>query len=85
MYVNARAIIERETSSGTMILIQVRNKPYEGGKWLELPGGRVEEFESLAGDYTHRGNRHKTRNRLGGCRCRVPYSLCRVPDPQRSC
>jgi len=29
------------------ILVQVRNKPYEGGKWLELPGGRVEEFESL--------------------------------------
>ena len=49
MYVNARAIIEREISSGTTILIQVRNKPYEGGKWLELPGGRVEEFESLVG------------------------------------
>jgi len=47
MDVNARAIIERETADGTMILIQVRNKPYEGGKWLELPGGRVEEFESL--------------------------------------
>jgi 8-oxo-dGTP pyrophosphatase MutT (NUDIX family) len=47
MYVNARAIIERETDEGTMIVVQVRNKPYEGGKWLELPGGRVEEFESL--------------------------------------
>lgn len=25
----------------------MRNKPYEGGTRLELPGGRVEEFESL--------------------------------------
>ena len=41
MYVNSRAIIEQETDEGSMILIQVRNKPYEGGKWLELPGGRV--------------------------------------------
>lgn len=47
MYVNTRAIIEQKTADGLMILVQVRNKPYEGGKWLELPGGRVEEFESL--------------------------------------
>ena len=47
MYVNTRAIIEQEISEERMILIQVRNKPDEGGKWLELPGGRVEEFESL--------------------------------------
>jgi 8-oxo-dGTP pyrophosphatase MutT (NUDIX family) len=47
MHVNARAIIECETVDGMKILIQVRNKPHEGGKWLELPGGRVEEFESL--------------------------------------
>ena len=47
MYVNARAIIERETADGVEIVIQVRNKPHEGGKWLELPGGRVEEYESL--------------------------------------
>jgi len=47
MYVNARAIIEQEAADGVMILIQVRNKPYEGGKWHELPGGRVDEFESL--------------------------------------
>ena len=44
MYVNARAIIEQDTADGMMIVVQVRNKPYEGGKWLELPGGRVEEF-----------------------------------------
>jgi 8-oxo-dGTP pyrophosphatase MutT (NUDIX family) len=25
----------------------VRNKPHEGGKSIELPGGRVEEYESL--------------------------------------
>lgn len=47
MYVNVRAIIERETPAGTEIVIQVRNKPHEGRKWLELPGGRVEEFEPL--------------------------------------
>ena len=47
MHVNARAIIERETAAGVEIVLQVRNKPHEGGKWLELPGGRVEEFESL--------------------------------------
>ncbi len=47
MHVNARAIIERETPTSREILIQTRNKPHEGGKWIELPGGRVEEFESL--------------------------------------
>ena len=47
MHVNARAIIERSTPGGLEIVVQVRNKPYEGGKWIELPGGRVEEFESL--------------------------------------
>ena len=47
MHVNARAIIERQTPHGTEILLQMRNKPYEGGLRLELPGGRVEEFESL--------------------------------------
>jgi 8-oxo-dGTP pyrophosphatase MutT (NUDIX family) len=47
MHVNARAIIERETSNGWEIIIQMRNKPEEGGKWIELPGGRVEEFESF--------------------------------------
>ena len=47
MFVNARAIIEREIEAGTEIVIQIRNKPYEGGKRIELPGGRVDEFESL--------------------------------------
>jgi 8-oxo-dGTP pyrophosphatase MutT (NUDIX family) len=47
MFVNARAIIERETPTGTEIVLQIRNKPYEGKKWIELPGGRVNEFESL--------------------------------------
>jgi 8-oxo-dGTP diphosphatase len=47
MHVNARAIIERETPTGKEIVLQIRNKPHEGGKWLELPGGRVEEYESL--------------------------------------
>jgi len=47
MFVNARAIIERDGAAGVEIVVQVRNKSYEGGKCLELPGGRVEEFESL--------------------------------------
>jgi 8-oxo-dGTP pyrophosphatase MutT (NUDIX family) len=47
MHVNARAIIEKETPGGPEIVIQMRNKPHEGGKWIELPGGHVEEFESL--------------------------------------
>jgi 8-oxo-dGTP diphosphatase len=47
MHVNARAIIERETPNGREIVVQVRNKPHEGGKWIELPGGRIEEYESI--------------------------------------
>lgn len=47
MYVNARAIIERQTDGDLEILIQTRNKPYETGKCLELPGGCVEEYESM--------------------------------------
>ena len=47
MFVNARAIIERDTSSGTEIVLQTRHKPHEGENSIELPGGRVEEFESL--------------------------------------
>ena len=47
MYVNARAIIERNSPSGIEIVLQTRNKPHEGAPSLELPGGRVEEFESL--------------------------------------
>jgi len=49
MHVNARAIIERQTLNGCEIVVQMRNKPHEGGKWIELPGGRVEEYESLIG------------------------------------
>ena len=47
IHVNARAIIERQTGGRTEILLQMRNKPAEGGKSLELPGGRVEPFEPL--------------------------------------
>jgi 8-oxo-dGTP pyrophosphatase MutT (NUDIX family) len=47
MHVNVRAIIERDGPSGADILLQTRNKPHEGKKIVELPGGRVEEFESL--------------------------------------
>ena len=47
MHCNTRAIIERNEHNGQEILVQVRNKPHEGGKSIELPGGRFEEFESL--------------------------------------
>ena len=47
MYINSRAIIERNGPDGAEILLQLRDKPYEGRTRLELPGGRVEEFESL--------------------------------------
>lgn len=49
MYVNARALIERIERGQAQLLIQVRNKPYEGSARFEVPGGRVEEFESLIG------------------------------------
>ncbi|WP_075527884.1 NUDIX hydrolase [Sporosarcina ureilytica] len=45
MYVNVRAIIEREGSNGTEIVIQKRVKPNENKTPYELPGGRLEEFE----------------------------------------
>jgi 8-oxo-dGTP diphosphatase len=47
MHVNARALIERSIDHGVELLIQTRNKPEEDGTCLELPGGRVEEYESL--------------------------------------
>jgi 8-oxo-dGTP diphosphatase len=47
IFYNCRAIIERNGPGGKEILIQQRNKPYEGHTRMELPGGRVEEFESL--------------------------------------
>jgi 8-oxo-dGTP diphosphatase len=44
--VNSRAIIER-TQNGIMeIIVQTRNKP-NGPKRIELPGGRIEQYESL--------------------------------------
>ncbi|HWI63253.1 MAG TPA: NUDIX domain-containing protein [Symbiobacteriaceae bacterium] len=48
MYVNSRAIIERETAGGTEILLQVRDRPNEPQQ-LELPGGQIEEYESILG------------------------------------
>lgn len=47
MFVNARAIIERETRDGLEIVIQVRSKPSKERKAIELPGGCVNEYESL--------------------------------------
>ncbi|MFE5320456.1 NUDIX hydrolase [Paenibacillus sp. NPDC056579] len=46
-FVNARAFIERDgKGGGTEIVIQKRVKPGEPVRW-ELPGGRIEPFESL--------------------------------------
>lgn len=46
MYVNARAIIEQTTADGVQVLLQTRSKPDQPAQ-LELPGGQVEDFESL--------------------------------------
>ena len=59
MYCNCRAIIERKTEGGIEILVQMRNKPYEGSTLIELPGGRVDEFESLV-DVLRREVREET-------------------------
>jgi 8-oxo-dGTP pyrophosphatase MutT (NUDIX family) len=47
IHVNTRALIERIENNQLELLIQIRNKPYEGSTRIELPGGRVEEFEPL--------------------------------------
>jgi 8-oxo-dGTP diphosphatase len=46
-FVNARAIIERTVGHRTEIVIQVRNKPNEPSRKIELPGGRIEPYEPL--------------------------------------
>ena len=47
IYINARAIIERATATGAEIVLQTRSRAHEGVKQLELPGGRIEPYESL--------------------------------------
>jgi len=44
--VNSRAIIERTLNDTIEIIVQTRNKP-EGPQGIELPGGRIEQYESL--------------------------------------
>lgn len=46
IYVNARAIIERETGTETEILLQTRVRPGEPER-LEFPGGQIEPFEPV--------------------------------------
>lgn len=46
MYVNARAIIERETETGTDLLFQMSARPGFPSR-LEFPGGRLEEYEPI--------------------------------------
>lgn len=47
IHVNVRAIIERDGPNGTEIVIQKRVKPNENTTPYELPGGRLEAFESI--------------------------------------
>lgn len=47
MHVNVRAIIERNGTNGTEIVIQKRVKSNEDKTPYELPGGRLERFESF--------------------------------------
>ncbi|AZN39782.1 NUDIX domain-containing protein [Paenibacillus albus] len=44
--VNSRALIERSINGRMEIVVQTRNKP-GGPQRIELPGGRIEPFESL--------------------------------------
>lgn len=44
--VNSRAIIERTLNGTIEIVVQTRNKP-DGPQRIELPGGRIEQYESL--------------------------------------
>lgn len=45
IYVNARAIIERNVSGYNEVIVQYRTK--KGQECYEFPGGQVEEYESL--------------------------------------
>ncbi|HYF78642.1 MAG TPA: NUDIX domain-containing protein [Symbiobacteriaceae bacterium] len=47
MYVNSRAILERDGAEGVEVLLQIRDRPDERRPRLELPGGRLEEFEGI--------------------------------------
>jgi 8-oxo-dGTP diphosphatase len=47
MYVNSRAILERDGAEGVEVLLQVRDRPDERRPRLELPGGRLEEYEGI--------------------------------------
>lgn len=47
MYVNSRAILERDGAEGVEVLLQIRDRPYESRPRLELPGGQIEEYESI--------------------------------------
>ena len=46
MFVNARAIIERDIDGERRVYLQWRTKPNEP-RFLELPGGRIDEFEPI--------------------------------------
>lgn len=47
MYVNSRAILERNGAEGVEVLLQIRDRPDEPRPRLELPGGQIEEYESI--------------------------------------
>lgn len=61
IFVNARAIIERSGGGERYIVVQPRNKPGEPPS-IELPGGKIEPFESLTQALK---TRNTGRNRIG--------------------
>ncbi|MCL6661638.1 NUDIX hydrolase [Paenibacillus amylolyticus] len=46
MYVNVRAMIERVVNGELQLYLQIRDKPNQPKAW-ELPGGQLEEYESM--------------------------------------
>ncbi|TKJ93358.1 phosphohydrolase [Paenibacillus sp. CFBP13512] len=46
MYVNVRAIIEKAVNGESQLYLQIRDKPGQPKVW-ELPGGQLEEYESM--------------------------------------
>lgn len=47
IYTNVRALIIRVTAQGEEVLVQRRVKKHEKQTPIELPGGRLEEYETL--------------------------------------
>ena len=93
MYVNARAIMKRNTLSGTEMVLQTRHKPHEGENSIEFPAeGRdnrdthrcleTEVREETGLTLTHiegLSTGHCPDRRYG---CGMRAALCRLPNDQ---